>query len=67
MGLFWSVFGIITIVGSWFNWNWLFRGPWKYIDMVERLGRNGARIYMATVGLALFAFGLLILFGVISF
>lgn len=57
--------GIYLIVGSYYNWNW-FMNIWKDINMVEVLGRNGARILYAIIGLAGVVLGLLMMLGVVK-
>jgi len=67
--LFWAIImimiGIGLIVGAYFNWNW-FMKIWKDVDIVETLGRNGARILYAIIGLFGVVLGFLIAFGVIK-
>ena len=67
--LFWGIVfllsGIVLVVGSYCNWDWFMR-IWKDVDWVEALGRNGARILYALIGLFCIVIGSLIAFGVIK-
>ena len=67
--IFWGIviiaLGIGLIIGSYYNWDW-FMKMWKDADWVEALGRNGARILYAIIGLFVIGIGLLLTLGVIK-
>ncbi|MFC5596893.1 immunity 17 family protein [Deinococcus cellulosilyticus] len=44
--------GVYALAGSVFNWNWFFEDDFSGL-MVEWLGRKGARIFYAGLGLFL--------------
>ena len=63
LGIFALVTGIGLIIGSYYNWDW-FMNMWGHINMVEVLGRNGARIFNSVVGLASIVIGILLMIGI---
>ncbi|MGL4851180.1 MAG: immunity 17 family protein [Phocaeicola sp.] len=49
-----ATMGLISILASLFNWEWFF-GAQNMQTILSYLGRRGARILYATIGIALIA------------
>lgn len=63
-GLFFVAIGLFPIAGAYFNWDW-FMNDRKARVFVAFLGRTGARIFYALLGIGLVVFGILITLGII--
>ncbi len=53
--------GVYCISAAWGNWEWFYNN-WRARGFVKFLGRTGARIYYAVLGILFLAIGLLVLF-----
>ncbi len=64
-GLLFVGIGLFAIAGAWFDWDW-FMNARKARFWVKILTRNGARIFYACLGIALFVFGIFAILGIID-
>lgn len=63
LGLLFVAFGAIIVVGAWFDWDWIFQGDGKIINIAwisNTFGRNVARIIMGIGGALIMLIGILI-------
>jgi len=65
VGILMAAAGLFVLSGSAFNWDWYWERRRTQV-WVDLLGRSGARIFYAVLGLAMLAGGVLIAAGVID-
>ena len=65
MGWLIAACGIFSICGAAMDWDW-FMNNRRARFFVRILGRNGARIFYALLGMGLFVLGLLIAMGIVE-
>ena len=57
--------GLFSIAGAWFDWEWFMNNS-RVRGVVEVLGRRGARVFYAVLGVFLIALSVCVMLGVLG-